>query len=121
MDERILRREFTNRSIMALLGGVAITISGCDDDGPSSPSTQPGGGGARDVSGSISANHGHVATVLAAQITAGNSVMLDIMGTADHTHRVELSAGEVSQIGSGQRVSKVSSTEQGHDHTVTFN
>jgi hypothetical protein len=105
---------------MALLAGVAISITGCGDDGPSSPSTQAGGG-ARDVMGSISANHGHAATVAAAQITAGSSVTLDIMGSANHTHRVELSAGEVSQIGSGQRVSKVSSTDQAHDHTVTFN
>jgi hypothetical protein len=126
MDEKMLRREFTEKSIMALVAGVAISITGCDDDGPSSASPQPSGGpqpgtGAGDVSGSISANHGHVATVTAAQITARNSVVLDIRGTADHTHSVELSAEEVSQIGSGQRVSAVSAMEDGHDHTVTFN
>jgi len=119
------RREFTVASVMALLSGVAITVSGCGGGGgssPSSPSTpSPSTGSSGDKAASISANHGHAAVVTSAMITAAGSVTLNIRGSADHPHTVDLSASEIQQIGAGQRVSKVSSTDGGHDHTVTFN
>ncbi len=128
MSDKMLRREFTVQSVMALLGGVLITITGCNDAySPSSPSPSPtptptpSPSGSGDVSGAISANHGHIAIVTGAEITAGNAVVLDIMGSADHSHQVELSASEIGQIGSGQRVAKSSSTNLSHNHTVTFN
>jgi hypothetical protein len=71
--------------------------------------------------GSVSANHGHTAVVTAAQLTAGDAVTLDIRGAADHPHTVELTAGEVMAIAGNQRVSKQSSTDLSHRHTVTFN
>jgi hypothetical protein len=99
-----------------MLAGVVITISGCGDD-DSSP-TSPSGG---DVSGSISANHGHVATVRNADITAAGAVSLDIRGSADHPHTVTLTAAQVQQIGNRQQVVATSTTEVAHQHTVTFN
>jgi hypothetical protein len=69
----------------------------------------------------VSANHGHTAVVTGAQLTAGNALALDITGSANHAHRIELSSSEVSAIASGQRVSKLSTTDLAHDHTVTFN
>lgn len=125
MDDPMPRREFTRKSVLALLSGVVITITGCSDSSsPVSPTpmpTPPPSSNPGDVTGVISANHGHIAIVTGVQITAGNAVVLDIMGNADHSHRVDLSAGEIGQIGSGQRVSKQSSTNLSHDHTVTFN
>lgn len=113
------RREFTVHAIFALLSGVAITMSGCgDDDGPIAPSPTPGGS---NNTGSISANHGHAAVITGAQLSAGNVVTLDIRGTANHPHTVELTAGEVQQIAARQRVAKESSSDDGHRHTVTFN
>jgi hypothetical protein len=121
---KIGRREFTRAGVLALLSGVSITLSDCGG-GSSSPTNPtpppPSGGGSGSVSGQISGNHGHSAVVTAAQITAANSVMLDITGTASHPHRVDLSAAEVVQIGGGQRVQKLSTNNSGHDHTVTFN
>ena len=117
------RREFALRSILAKLAGVTITISACgDDDSPTSPSP-PGGDGR---TASVSANHGHSAMITAGQLTAGNAVVLDIRGSATHPHSVELSAAEVGQVAGGQRVSKVSSTDDSpdagrHSHVVTFN
>lgn len=118
-DHEVTRREFSRESLSALFAGVLVTVSACNDRGPTAPSD-----GAR--VGSVSANHGHVATVTSVQITAGNDVVLDIRGGADHPHTVELSAGEVQQIASGARVSKSSSTNASsstaaHQHTVTFN
>lgn len=113
------RRAFTRASILALLSGVAVTIA-CGDD-TESP-TSPSGG----VTGSVSANHGHAATITDAQLTANNSVALQIQGSATHPHTVELSAQEVGQIAARQRVSKASSTNDSpdaglHSHTVIFN
>ena len=58
-----------------------------------------------------------------AQLTAADTISLDIQGTATHPHTVELTANEVQQIDDGARVSKDSSVGDfdAHRHTVTFN
>ena len=111
------RREFSRESVLAMLAGVVITITGCGDDNPTAPS----GGSGTDVTGVVSANHGHIATVTGAQITAAGAVSLNIMGQADHPHTVTLTAAQVQQIGSRQQVVVTSTTDAGHQHTVTFN
>jgi hypothetical protein len=70
-DRELLgRREFTLASVLAALGGVTITITGCDGDGPTGPSGStptptpaptpaPGPGAPQDVTGMVSANRGH--------------------------------------------------------------
>ena len=117
----ISRREFTLEWALAMLAGVAITVSGCGSDSASSPTNTGGGSGSGNVSGDISANHGHVATVTAAEITAAGALSLNIMGNATHPHTVTLSASQVQQIGARQRVAVTSTTEESHAHTVTFN
>jgi hypothetical protein len=115
------RRAFTARSVMAMLGGVVVTISGCGGGGPGAAtgsSPVPASGG---VNGNISSNHGHRATITAAQLTAGAGVTLSIRGDANHEHSVDLTADEVLQIAGGQRVLKRSSNEDSHFHEVTFN
>jgi hypothetical protein len=118
MNDHILtRREFTLEWALAVLGAATITISGCDDSSPgTSPSLQTG-----DKEGSVSANHGHVAIVRAAQITAANAVAVDIRGQATHPHLIELTGSQLTTVSNGGRVSVVSSTDDGHSHTVTFN
>ncbi len=115
----VTRREFSVQAALVMLGGAVLTISGCGggSSSPSSPST-PGSG---DRTGSISANHGHTATVTAAQLNAGNGLTLDIRGSSSHPHTVTLSGSEVSSIRNGSRVSKESSNDDAHTHTVTFN
>jgi len=121
------RRTFTLEAALAVLSGVAITISGCggSSSGPSSPSgpapTPTPAPAAGDKVGSISANHGHTAVVVSAQLTAGGAIGLDIRGSADHPHTVELSAADIAAIAANQRVSRSSTNNSGHDHTVTFN
>ena len=46
---------------------------------------------------------------------------LSIRGSSSHPHSVGLSADEVVSIRNGGRVSKESSNDEGHTHTVTFN
>jgi len=122
LDTRPGRREFTLGALLAMLSGVSITISGCGgSSSPSTPATTPTTTQPpADKNGTISANHGHVAVIASAKLTAGNALVLDIQGTATHNHTVELSAAEVVQIRDGTRVAKESSATS-HTHTVTFN
>ena len=46
---------------------------------------------------------------------------LDIQNIATHTHKVDLSADDMTAIAANQRVSRESTTDSGHSHTVTFN
>jgi hypothetical protein len=120
------RREFSVAAALAALSGVVITISsaGCGDSSSSPspmPTPTPAPTAAADKTGTITANHGHTAVITSAQLTAAAEVTLDIRGGADHPHSVALSAAEVSSIAGGQRVSKESTTDASHSHTVTFN
>jgi len=131
LETTIDRRQFTLASAMALLSGVAITITetacGGSSYSPSSPTTTPtpnptptpSAGG--DKVGTISSNHGHSAVVTAARITAGAAFSLDIQGSSSHPHTVELTVADLTAIAANQRVSKESSTDSAHSHTVTFN
>ena len=116
-DENFLtRREFTLESALAILSAATITITGCgDDDGPDS-----GPSGQGEV-GSISANHGHSVSISAAQITAGGALNLQLSSGNGHTHTIDLTAAQVVAIGQNQQVSVVSTTNEAHNHTVTFN
>ena len=129
MQQTVDRREFTVAAVLAALSGVTITISSCGgSDTPTSnptpnpnPNPTPTPPASGDKSGSISGNHGHTAVITAAQLTAAGAVDLDISGQAGHPHTVSLSAAEVTQIAQGARVSKASTTNAGHAHTVTYN
>lgn len=112
--ETIDRREFTLRSLLAMLAGATITITGCGDDDPSDPSPAA-------ETATISGNHGHAATITAADLVAGATLTLNIMFNATHNHTVQLSAAEIVQIRDQQMVAKQSSTTEGHNHLVTFN
>ena len=113
-DVSLDRREFTLRSIVAMLGGAVITI-GCGE-GPTQPTYT-------DKVGNVSNNHGHTVTITGAQMGAGGQVVLDIQGTSSHPHVVELTAADVVAIREGRQVSKAStpSPSGSHEHTVTFN
>jgi hypothetical protein len=118
------RREFTLAAVLAMLSGVSITISGCGSSSPSTPSTPsptPTPQSSGDKTGTISANHGHTATITGAQLTAGGDLTIQLTQGDGHTHSVSLTGAEVVQIRGNQRVSKESSSTAGHSHTVTFN
>jgi hypothetical protein len=125
----ITRREFTLAAAMAVLSGVAISVTACggDSGSPAAPSSAGSGSTATSTStsggktGSISANHGHSAVVSSAQLGTSGGISLDIRGSADHPHTVALTGAELSAIAGGQRVSKESSSDASHSHSVTFN
>jgi hypothetical protein len=110
----ISRRQFTLAGALAALSGAVITI-GCGSDSPASNTPPP-----TDVAGTIDANHGHAATITAAQIGAGNTIVLSIQGTSPHDHTVELTAAEIAQVRDRRQLVKTSSNNFGHTHTITF-
>ena len=127
-EKTIGRREFTLAAALAALSGVTITISACGggSSSPSAPSTPPpaaggGGGTTADKTGVVGSNHGHVAVITGAQLTAANAVALDIRGSSDHPHTVTLTTADIASIAANQRVTKESSSDAGHSHSVTFN
>jgi hypothetical protein len=121
------RREFTLAAAMAVLSGVAITVAASCGGGssssasPASPTSSTPAASGGDKTGSISSNHGHSAVITSAQITAAGGIALGIQGTASHPHTVTLAGSDISAIAGSQRVSKESSSDSGHSHTVTFN
>jgi hypothetical protein len=125
MQKTLDRREFTRLSVLSMLSGVVITISGCgggSSGGGGSPNTPTPPLNPGDKAGTISANHGHTVVVTNVQLTAGNGVTVTLTpGVPAHVHVVNLTAGEVVSIRDGARVSKQTSTDEAHDHTVTFN
>jgi hypothetical protein len=110
------RRAFTLDAALAILAGCVITVTtACDDDdSPTTPTTPT------DVNGAISANHGHTAVITGAQITAGSAFDLQIGGMADHPHTVPISQANLQALANRQTVTATSSTDNSHNHTVTF-
>lgn len=125
------RRQFTLASAMAILSGVAITITSACGGGSSptastpaptpTPVPTPAPPAAADKTAVIGSNHGHAGTITAAQLTAGGVLSLSIQGTSAHNHTVDLTAADMASIAANQKVSKESSTDNGHSHSVTFN
>jgi hypothetical protein len=115
-DEHLLTsRKLRRESVLAILITVLITITGCTgyEMGPSAP---PG-----DREGVVSSNHGHRAIVTAAQLNSNSAVTIDMRYQATHNHTLTLSATDLGSIAENARVTKTSSTDEGHSHNVTFN
>ncbi len=113
--ENLNRRTFLLESL-GVLTGVGIAISACGRY-DSSPTLQEEG----TVGGEISANHGHQASLTQGQLASSEEITLNIRGASGHPHTVRLSANELLAIGQRERVSKISSQDDGHTHVVTFN
>jgi hypothetical protein len=130
---RIERREFTREASLAFLAGVVVVVSDCGGGGGNGGGGNDGYGGTVTGSnppptsadgsktGTISANHGHVAVITAAELQAGGVLALSIAGTAGHDHIVNLVAQAMQDIKDGKKVAKESTSTQGHTHNVTFN
>ena len=102
--------------LQVLLVVVLVTsgIACGDDDSPTGPS----GSG---VVGAIQNNHGHTAVVTAQQLAAGGQITLDIRGSADHSHSLEITDDNMRRLQRRERVEVDSTLQNGHRHRVNFN
>jgi plastocyanin len=125
IGEPLTRRDFTLAAAMAILSGVAISVSGCggsnSSSSPASPSPASSAPAGSDKTGAISSNHGHSAVIASAQLGASGGITVNIQGTSSHPHTVALTGADLSAIANSQRVAKESSNDASHSHTVTFN
>jgi hypothetical protein len=111
-------RVYAGRTLLAVVLCSTLAFVGCgdDDESPTGPS-----GVTQDVSGVIANNHGHTAVVTAAQISAGRAITIDIRGTADHSHTLDLTNDDMVRLQQRQRVERDVSANNTHTHRVTFN
>ncbi|MEO7957345.1 MAG: hypothetical protein ABIW76_11715 [Fibrobacteria bacterium] len=116
----ITRRTFLGTAAAALFAGVVIQITGCStEDKEGSP--------AGNITGSISDTHSHSAVVTKAVLDSGGAAVIDIRGSATHTHTVSLSGDDMAALKAGHHVMMTSSirsestADDQHSHSVMFN
>jgi len=120
-SQSLTRREFTLEAALAILAGCVITISDVACGKTTTTPTPTPTPATADVNGNVSANHGHIAVITAAQITAGTAIVaLDIRGMATHTHTLSISQADLVSLKNRQTVTSNSTTDSGHSHIVTF-
>lgn len=114
------RREFLAQAgLVATWAAISVRISGCGE-GENNPFD--GGNGDVEANVALDAGHRHSARVTAAQIQAGNAIVLTLSTNSGHSHIVTLSAQQVSEIGAGTSVVDITEPDgTGHLHTVSFN
>ena len=114
----LTRRKFTLEAALAILAGCIITVTetACGSSSTTPTPVTP----VADVNGVVAANHGHIAVITGAQITAGGTLSLNIQGTATHNHTVAVSQADLTTLKNRQTVTSTSSTDASHSHTVTF-
>jgi hypothetical protein len=112
-------------ALVCVFLGAAIA-TGCGSNSPTSPTEAPASPGS--LSGTVGENHPlpHVATITAAQLSAGVGITLDISNGL-HSHMVTLTDAQMQQIVAKVRLAVFSSVNphsngtEPHGHTVTFN
>ncbi|HEY4244589.1 MAG TPA: hypothetical protein VGM88_32470 [Kofleriaceae bacterium] len=126
----LTRKEFLGSILKGTAGvaGVALLVgAGCggDDSGTPDAAHHPDGSSAAancEMNGTtdvIAANHGHVLTVSKEDVTAGADKTYDIMGTATHTHSVEITAAMFTMLQGNMTIMTTSSTTAQHSHMIT--
>jgi hypothetical protein len=120
MTTAITRKQFVQRSITAAI----VVASGCSSDDANDEGAGESGDAdcSSGATGNISANHGHSASVPAADITAGAAKDYDITGTASHSHTISLDAMDMANLAGGASVMVTSTAggTDGHTHDVTL-
>lgn len=130
------RKTFLKRTIGALLLAIpAYTILSCSSSDDSTPNNGSSGGGGNGGGGgggtgncsvnggtasSISSNHGHSLTVPAADVNAGVDKTYNIQGSSSHPHTIMVSSSDFATLSMNNSISKTSTNNDGHTHSVTI-
>lgn len=127
-NDTLGRRDFLKKSAYTALAVSLIAFAGCESDSGGGGDGGGGGGGGdsgggktySDISGAISANHGHSVTLTAVQQAAGTAVSLTLTTGDGHTHTLSLSDRQVQALANGGDETGESSVDAGHSHAVRF-
>ena len=113
------RKQFLG-TVMGAAGAALLAGCGGDDGGHLDGSTQRNCA-MNGTTTMIASNHGHVIVVTAADVTSGADKTYDIMGTADHTHSVTITAADFAKLQSNANgtVMEVSTVGNAHMHEIT--
>jgi len=127
------RKQFLRSALDVAAATIGLTVlSACGGGGSPSPGVDahPGNGPGSATSCvqngttvNIVANHGHVLVVSKDDVVAAQDKSYDIMGTADHTHTVMISAAMFQQLEADQAIMmqssvNVSATFGTHGHPI---
>lgn len=110
----------TRKEFLGSLIGAGALLAACGgDDGGSTPDS---GGTARNcalngTTVTIENNHGHVLTVLKADVTAGVEKTYDITGTSGHAHMVTVTAANFATLQSNANATVMVTSTSGGGHT----
>jgi hypothetical protein len=112
------RKEFFG-SLAALAGGIVVLAAcGSGDNKGTDASSTAGNCLANGTAVTILTNHGHVMMVSKADVAAGVDKTYDIMGTADHTHSVTVTAANFATLATNQMVMQESTVTDAHMHGI---
>ncbi len=116
------RRQFLGAAAAALFAGIAVQILGCDSStGTSGEIVAKTGAIAAPSEDNHPVPGQHIATLTQAQVDAGGAMTVHIQGNAGHDHTISLAASDMAAIKAGTTISQMSTSTDGHTHTVTFN
>ena len=104
--------------LLQLMGG-GWALAGCGGGGSSYTAPPPPGPAGGGCVATIAGNHGHVLTIAAADLNSAVDISYDIHGTADHTHSVTFTAGQLAQLKAGMMVQVTTTTTSAHNHAIS--
>lgn len=131
-SDMLKRRDFLKKSAFAVLATSLTALAGCEGERtfpseetdvtsvPTGTNEPPTTRTYSDISGAVSANHGHSVTITADQLEAGRAVSLTLTTGAGHTHTLSLSDRQVEALANGGDETEESSVDAGHSHAVRF-
>jgi hypothetical protein len=116
------RLAFVRGAVGVCIAGLAVAACGGDDAGDNDMNMggSGGSGSGNACTTTIGTNHGHTMVVTAADKMAAAAKTYDIAGGAGHSHTVELSAEDFTDLAGGTQLEVTSSTDAGHSHQVTI-
>lgn len=109
------------KAFLTGVAGITVTfvVTACGGDDSSGGTGGEGDGNCTDdVDIAITSNHGHDMHIASADFDAGQSKTYSIKGTSDHDHTVTLTAQDFSDLKSGKKVVKESTSSAGHSHPI---